>query len=307
MCANDSRAGSTVLERITPRNNKARSVAGLMSAQGRRESRWSDSYELPKNQSVRQAGKTFSANAWFCAAFQPLRAGCCNNPKGETMSELPHSEAPCPAPIRAHGARRINLDMRARLDQADQFTGLPSGTAKPFRLLAAFEQAEPYLGLPPHSYKLIGWLVRQTKPHDWEEGSRPIAWPSAQRQAEFLGLSVPRHLVAWISRVDAVIAGPLGLMRCGRSWGVPAPACGSGCRQQLPPRLLDACRFASAARDRFVSSGRYRLPPRHASCTPTLSANPCGHVRQSRADAGHAVWAPSRPSGSAPHSTAVAR
>src|SRR5271166_5095937 len=192
MCANDSRAGSTVLERITPRNNKARSVAGLMSAQGRRESRWSDSYELPKNQSVRQAGKTFSANAWFCAAFQPLPSGCCNNPKGETMSELPHSEAPCPAPIRAHGARRINLDMRARLDQADQFTGLPSGTAKPFRLLAAFEQAEPYLGLPPHSYKLIGWLVRQTKPQDWEEGSRPIAWTSALRQAEYLGLSLHR-------------------------------------------------------------------------------------------------------------------
>src|SRR5580693_916846 len=116
------------------------------------------------------------------------------------------------------------------------------------------------------------------------------------------------HLVAWVSRVDAVIAGPLGLMRCGRSWGVPAPACGSGCRQQLPPLLLDACRFASAARDRLhVSSGRYRLPPRHASCTPTLSANPSGHVRQSPSDAGHAVWAPSRPSGSAPHSTAVAR
>src|ERR1700748_1462290 len=74
--------------------------------------------------------------------------------------------------------------------------------------------------------------------------------------------------------------------------------------QQLPPRLLDACRCASAARDRLpVSSGRYRLP--HASSRPTLSPNPSGHVRQSRSDAGHAVWAPSRPSGSAPHSTAV--
>jgi len=108
------------------------------------------------------------------------------------MPELPHSEAPCPAPIRAHGCRRINLDMRARLDQADRFTGLPSGTAKPFRFLAAFEQAEPYLGLPAHAYKLVGWLVRQTQPQDWEVGSRPIAWPSAQRQAEFLGLSSRR-------------------------------------------------------------------------------------------------------------------
>jgi len=108
------------------------------------------------------------------------------------MPELPHSTAPCPTPIRAAGSRRINLDMRMRLDQADRFQGLPRGTAKPFGFLAAFEQAEPYLGLPPHAYKLIGWLVRQTQPQDWEEGSRPIAWPSARRQAEFLGLSLSR-------------------------------------------------------------------------------------------------------------------
>src|SRR5271165_833044 len=103
--------------------------------------------------------------------------------------------------------------------------------------------------------------------------SKPILTASpAKCSASSPSRRARRHLVAWISRVDAVIAGPLGLMRCGRSWGVPAPACGSGCRQQLPPRLLDACRFASAARDRLpVSSGRYRLPPRHASCTPTLS------------------------------------
>jgi replication initiation protein RepC len=108
------------------------------------------------------------------------------------MPQLPHSEAPAPAPIRAAGTRRINLDMRARLDQADSFTGFPRGTAKPFELLTAFEQAEPYLGLPPHAYKLIGFLVRQTRPQDWEEGSRPIAWPSARRQQEFLGLSPQR-------------------------------------------------------------------------------------------------------------------
>jgi replication initiation protein RepC len=108
------------------------------------------------------------------------------------MPELPHSAAPSRTPIRAAGCRRINLDMRVRLDQADCFAGLPRGTAKPFQFLAAFEQAEPYLGLPPHAYKLVGWLVRQTQPQDWEEGSRPIAWPSAQRQTEFLGLSLSR-------------------------------------------------------------------------------------------------------------------
>ena len=50
--------------------------------------------------------------------------------------------------------------------------------------------------------------------------------------------------------VDAVIPCPRGLMRCGRSSGVPAPAYGSGRRQQLPLRPLDARWFASAAHDR---------------------------------------------------------
>ena len=60
------------------------------------------------------------------------------------------------------------------------------------RLLAAFQEAEPYLGLPAHAFKLVSWLVKQTMSCDWEEGSRPIAWPSARRQQEFLGLSATR-------------------------------------------------------------------------------------------------------------------
>jgi replication initiation protein RepC len=108
------------------------------------------------------------------------------------MPELSRSEVPRPAPIRDHGTRRITLDMRARLDQADRFTGLPHGTAKPFTFLAAFQEAEPYLGLPRDAYKLVSWLVQMTRPQDWEEGSRPIAWPSARREAEFLGLSPAR-------------------------------------------------------------------------------------------------------------------
>jgi hypothetical protein len=57
------------------------------------------------------------------------------------MSELPHSEALAPAPIRAAGARRITLTMRAQLDRADNFKGLPRGSAKPFKYLTGFEQA----------------------------------------------------------------------------------------------------------------------------------------------------------------------
>lgn len=94
--------------------------------------------------------------------------------------------------MRASGCRRVNLDMRAWLDRADSFKGLPRGTAKPFTFLYAFKEAEPYLGLPAHTYKLIDWLLRFTDPQDWEEGSRPIAWPELRRQAEFLGLSERR-------------------------------------------------------------------------------------------------------------------
>jgi replication initiation protein RepC len=96
------------------------------------------------------------------------------------------------SPIRANGCRRVTLEMRSWCDLADSFKGLPTGTAKPLTFLYAFKEAEPYLGLPAHTYKLVDWLVRLTKPQDWEEGSRPIAWPEARRQAEFLGLSPSR-------------------------------------------------------------------------------------------------------------------
>ena len=104
-----------------------------------------------------------------------------------------HQDSPAsPEVIRPSGARRVNLQMLTMRDRADRFTGLPRGTAKPLRVLAAFQEAEPYLGLPSHAFKLVSWLVKWTQPQDWEEGSRPIAWPSARQQQEFLGLSAAR-------------------------------------------------------------------------------------------------------------------
>ena len=94
--------------------------------------------------------------------------------------------------LSAQGNRRLTLTMMAVRQQADQFEGLPRGMAKPFRFLTAFQEAEPYLGLPPQAYKLVAWLVKMTQAQDWEAGSRPIAWPSAARQAEFLGISPAR-------------------------------------------------------------------------------------------------------------------
>jgi replication initiation protein RepC len=94
-----------------------------------------------------------------------------------------------PNALSAQGSRRLNLTMLSIRDQADQFEGVARGSAKPLRFLAAFQEAEPYLGLPPQAFKLVAWLVKMTQPQDWESGSRPIAWPSALRQQEFLGLT----------------------------------------------------------------------------------------------------------------------
>jgi replication initiation protein RepC len=90
--------------------------------------------------------------------------------------------------LSAQGSRRLTLTMLAAREQADQFEGLPRGMGKPFRFLAAFQQAAPYLGLPPHAFAWVSFLVQSTQAQDWEEGSRPIAWPSAARQGEFLAL-----------------------------------------------------------------------------------------------------------------------
>src|ERR1700733_5601495 len=90
------------------------------------------------------------------------------------------------------GLRRFTLTMLAVRDQADHFQGVPRGSGKPFRSLAAFQEAGPSLGLPPQAYKLLAWLIKQTMAHDWEVGSRPICWPSAARQEEFLQLSAAR-------------------------------------------------------------------------------------------------------------------
>ena len=90
------------------------------------------------------------------------------------------------------GARRMSFVMLEARDRADRFTGVAAGTAKPFAYLAAFQEAVPYLGLPTQAFTLVAWLVKQTMACDWEKGSRPIAWPSARHQQEFLGLSPAR-------------------------------------------------------------------------------------------------------------------
>src|SRR5271155_5409052 len=101
----------------------------------------------------------------------------------------------------AHGAPRGSFDhtptgfrrMTPGLLKADRaaksFAGLPEGVKSPGQLLAALKAAAPRLGISPRIVHAVDWLFRFTQPQDWEQGSRPIVWPSASMQQEALGLS----------------------------------------------------------------------------------------------------------------------
>jgi replication initiation protein RepC len=72
---------------------------------------------------------------------------------------------------------------------AEGFTGLPEGVTVHGQLLAAFKAAAPRLGLPTRVAHAVDWLFKFTQPQDWEQGGRPIVWPSASLEQEALGLS----------------------------------------------------------------------------------------------------------------------
>jgi replication initiation protein RepC len=72
---------------------------------------------------------------------------------------------------------------------AEGFAGLPQGVTSPGQLLAALKSAAPRLGIAPRLVHAVDWLFRFTQPQDWEQGRRPVVWPSASMQQEALGLS----------------------------------------------------------------------------------------------------------------------
>ncbi len=90
---------------------------------------------------------------------------------------------------RPTGFRRLTPGLLRANRAAEAFTGLPEGTSRPGQLLAAFKAAAPRLGLSYRLVHAVDWLFRYTMPQDWEEGARPIVWPSAETQQVGLGLS----------------------------------------------------------------------------------------------------------------------
>ncbi len=90
---------------------------------------------------------------------------------------------------RPTGFRRLTPGLLKANRAAEAFTGLPEGIRLPGQLLAAFKAAAPRLGLSIRLVHAVDWLFRFTQPQDWEEGARPIVWPSAETQQAALGLS----------------------------------------------------------------------------------------------------------------------
>jgi replication initiation protein RepC len=87
------------------------------------------------------------------------------------------------------GFRRMTPGLLKADRAAESFAGLPEEVKSPGQLLAALKAAAPRLGISPRIVHAVDWLFRFTQPQDWEQGSRPIVWPSASMQEEALGLS----------------------------------------------------------------------------------------------------------------------
>jgi replication initiation protein RepC len=90
---------------------------------------------------------------------------------------------------RPTGFRRLTPELLRADRTAEGFAGLPDGVTAPGQLLSACKAAAPRLGLSPRLVHALDWLFRFTQPQDWEEGRRPVVWPSAALQQEALGLS----------------------------------------------------------------------------------------------------------------------
>lgn len=104
----------------------------------------------------------------------------------------------CPRPS---GLRRLTAGGVATERRSEGFCGLPEGATHPAALLGALKAAAPFIGLASRFVHALDFLFRFTQPQDWEEGSRPIVWPSAELQQLELGLSatqvklINRHLI----------------------------------------------------------------------------------------------------------------
>lgn len=74
--------------------------------------------------------------------------------------------------------------------EARRFTGLPESVGRPYELLGALKRARVQLGIPGEVIDLLDCLFGFTEAQDWQEGTRPIVWPSSSFLCHQLGISL---------------------------------------------------------------------------------------------------------------------
>src|SRR5271155_5575039 len=165
-------------------------------------------------------------------AAQPARLDIAIAEIGAAMPAMPVDEAPAPAEI---------------LVEHEVLT------QQPHRLRARLIELAGAGDRPPISAQQLAHRRPVTGLRQQLPAAARLLCPVLRHRRALLLVAtetVPERPCCMDQPVDAVIPCPRGLMRCGRSSGVPAPAYGSGPPQQLALRPLDARWFASAAHDR---------------------------------------------------------
>jgi replication initiation protein RepC len=95
------------------------------------------------------------------------------------------------------GMRRLNTT--SIVSMASDYRPTPK---TPGQILAAFKRAAPSLGMSSRQVHAVDWLMGFTWPQDWEDGQRPIVWPSAALMRESLGLAVTQTKMLTRSLVE---------------------------------------------------------------------------------------------------------
>lgn len=106
----------------------------------------------------------------------------------------------------APGLRRLPALAIATSIRIEGFTGLTGRT--PGQCLAAFKRASAHLGLSATARDLLDQLMAFSQPQDWQEGRRPIVWPSNATLAQALALSERsvRRLLAQLIAAGVIAA-----------------------------------------------------------------------------------------------------
>lgn len=82
------------------------------------------------------------------------------------------------APKSARGFRKLTPGHLQADKLSSQYNGLPEDVRHPGQILAALKRAAAGLGIPRPVVELVDQLFAHTQVQDWEEGARPIVWPS---------------------------------------------------------------------------------------------------------------------------------